>query len=97
VIRRAILVAAGLLAAIPAGGAPALAPPGASSCSGCHGPGANSRAMPPLRGRKAEEIVTAMAEFRGGARPATVMDRIAKGFSEDEIRAIAAWLAEQTP
>ena len=53
--------------------------------------------MPPLRGRKAEEIVTAMAEFRSGSRPATVMDRIVKGFSDDEIRAIAAWLAEQTP
>jgi cytochrome c553 len=38
-----------------------------------------------------------MAEFRSGARPATVMDRIAKGFSEDETRAIAGWLAEQAP
>ena len=34
-----------------------------------------------------------MREFRSGARPATVMDRIAKGFTEDETRAIAAWLA----
>jgi cytochrome c553 len=38
-----------------------------------------------------------MAELRSGARPATVMDRIAKGFSEDETRAIAGWLAEQAP
>ena len=96
-IRRVTLLAAGLLAAIPAGAAPALAPPGASSCLGCHGPGANSGGMPPLRGRKAEEIAAAMAEFRTSARPATVMDRIAKGFSEDETRAIAAWLAQQTP
>jgi cytochrome c553 len=53
--------------------------------------------MPPLRGRNADEIAAAMAEFRTNARPATVMDRIAKGFSEDETRAIAAWLAQQTP
>lgn len=96
-IRCATLVAAGLLAAIPAGAAPALAPPGASSCSGCHGPGASAGAVPPLRGRKAQEIAAAMAEFRSGGRPATVMDRIAKGFSEEETRAIAGWLAEQTP
>ena len=96
-VRRVTLLAAGLVAAIPAGAAPALAPLGASSCSGCHGPGANSSGMPLLRGRKAEEIAAAMAEFRTSARPATVMDRIAKGFSEDETRAIAGWLAEQTP
>ena len=30
----------------------------------------------------AAEIVTAMQAFRAGQRPATVMDRIAKGFSE---------------
>jgi len=53
--------------------------------------------MQPIRGGKADEIVAAMAEFRSGARPATVMDRIAKGFTEDETRAIALWLAEQKP
>ena len=36
-----------------------------------------------------------MLAFRSGAQPATVMDRIAKGFSDEEIRAIAAWFAAQ--
>jgi cytochrome c553 len=36
-----------------------------------------------------------MAEFRSGQRPATVMGRIAKGFSDDEIKAIAAWWSSQ--
>ncbi|MDB5405146.1 MAG: hypothetical protein JWL84_58 [Rhodospirillales bacterium] len=36
-----------------------------------------------------------MREFRSGQRPATVMDRIAKGFTEDETQAIAAWLGAQ--
>jgi sulfide dehydrogenase cytochrome subunit len=39
--------------------------------------------------------VQAMQELRSGQRTATVMDRIAKGFSDDETRAIAAWLAAQ--
>lgn len=33
-----------------------------------------------------------MLAFKAGTRAATVMDRIAKGFSDEEIRAIAQWL-----
>ncbi len=51
--------------------------------------------MPPLAGRSAADIVRLMAAFRGGTQPATVMDRIAKGFSEAETEAIAAWYAGQ--
>jgi len=36
-----------------------------------------------------------MEGFRSGQRPSTVMGRIAKGFSDEEIRAIAGWLAAQ--
>jgi sulfide dehydrogenase cytochrome subunit len=72
------------------------APPGASSCSGCHATKAAVQTpVPRLVGRPAVEIVTAMQAFRAGQRPATVMDRIAKGFSEPEIASIAAWYAAQ--
>ncbi len=72
------------------------APPGAASCSGCHpASAAVATPVPPLRGRDPAEIVAAMQEFRSGQRPATVMGRIAKGFSDDETKAIAAWLAAQ--
>ena len=69
-------------------------PPGATSCSGCHSAAAAS-SIPSLSGRDAGDIVSAMAGFRDGSLPATVMNRIAKGFSEDETRAIAVWLASQ--
>jgi sulfide dehydrogenase cytochrome subunit len=36
-----------------------------------------------------------MRAFRSGEKPATVMDRIAKGFSDEETRAIADWLGAQ--
>ena len=39
--------------------------------------------------------MAAMQAYRSGQRPATVMDRIAKGFSDDEIKAIAVWFGEQ--
>ena len=72
------------------------APPGASSCSGCHPATAGvATLVPRLVGRDAAQITTAMTEFRTGKRPATVMDRIAKGFTDDETKAIAAYLAAQ--
>jgi cytochrome c553 len=71
-------------------------PPGAASCSGCHPASAAVKTpVPPILGRKPDEIIAGMLAFRAGERPSTVMDRIAKGFSDDEIRAIAVWLAAQ--
>ena len=40
-------------------------------------------------------MIAAMQAFRNGSRPSTVMDRIAKGFSDDEIKSIATWFAMQ--
>jgi sulfide dehydrogenase cytochrome subunit len=90
---RKVVLALALTASAAVIARAAEAPPGAAACSGCHAqiPGL----VPSLMGREAAEVTTAMLEFRSGARPATVMGRIAKGFSEDEIRAIAAWLAVQ--
>ena len=82
--------------AIATSAAAAEPPPGATSCSGCHSPSASVETkVPPLRGRDPAEIVAAMQAFRSGERLSTVMGRLAKGFSDDETRAIAAWLAAQ--
>jgi sulfide dehydrogenase cytochrome subunit len=71
-------------------------PPGASSCSGCHAVSKSvDTPVPRLVGLSPAEIEAAMLAFRTGQRPASVMDRIAKGFSDDEIRAIAAWYGAQ--
>jgi cytochrome c553 len=68
----------------------------AASCSGCHParPGVQS-AVPRLTGRNPADIVAQMRAFRSGQRAATVMDRIAKGYSDAEVEAIAAWYAAQ--
>ena len=71
-------------------------PAGAASCSGCHAAGPRvDTPVPPLSGRPAGDIASAMAEYKSGARKGTIMDRIAKGFSDEETRAIAAWYAQQ--
>ena len=89
----AVSVGLGLLASGASAQAPA--PPGALACSGCHGRGGEGSAFAPLAGQDAGAMAAALREFRSGQRPATVMDRIAKGFSDDEGEAIAAWLAAQ--
>jgi cytochrome c553 len=72
--------------------AQSVTPAGAAACSGCH-PKDGGGAVQPLAGRPVQEIVAAMQAFRKGERSATVMDRIAKGFSDEETRAIAAWVS----
>lgn len=71
-------------------------PVGAASCTGCHPASSRvSSPVPRLSGLDRAAIVRAMQEFRSGQRAATVMDRLAKGFTDDEIQAIAAWYATQ--
>jgi cytochrome c553 len=91
-----LFIAATVLAWAGAASAADAPPVGASSCSGCH-PSGKSVTTPVSRliGRDAAQIVTAMAEFKSGKRTTTIMDRIAKGFTEDETKAIADWYAAQ--
>ena len=71
-------------------------PVGAVACSGCHPARSGvETSVPRLAGRKAEEIVAQMRAFRSGQRGATVMDRIAKGYSDAEVEAIAEWYEAQ--
>ena len=96
-IRRAFALAwLALAGATPAGAVDASAPPGASSCSGCHGmPRQPSRLFPAIWGRPADELAAAFAAYRDGTRDGTVMPRIAKGFTAEEGRVVSAWWAGQ--
>jgi cytochrome c553 len=51
--------------------------------------------VPRLTGRNPADIIAAMEAFKSGQLPSTVMNRLAKGFSDDEIKAIAAWYGAQ--
>jgi cytochrome subunit of sulfide dehydrogenase len=93
----AFVAAVTVLLSVTAALAGSLDPPvGASACSGCHPTSSAAEAsVPALAGRDAQQIVTQMRAFRSGQRDATVMDRIAKGYSEAEIEAIANWYQAQ--
>lgn len=80
----ATTVAAALAAAAP--------PPGAESCTGCHAAGSG---MGSLAGVKAAQIEADMQGFRDHSRPATLMNRIAAGFTPEQTHAIALWFEQQ--
>lgn len=69
----------------------------AATCANCHGTGgASAGVMPGLAGMPRAQIVRAMQEFRSGARQATIMHQIAKGYTDQQIDAIAGWFAAQS-
>jgi cytochrome c553 len=85
---RATVVPLGLALLAPLPAAAETGPLLAQGCLGCHGPnGTGMGAVPPLAGRDAPELRALMQAFRDGTRPATIMDRIARGYSEAEIAA----------
>lgn len=66
----------------------------ALSCAGCHGPGGHSPgAVPSIAGWNEAAVADALRGFRAGRRPSTVMGRIAKGYSDGEIDALAREIA----
>ena len=70
----------------------------AATCQGCHrGDGGQASAIESLAGKPREEIVRKMQEFKSGARPATVMNQLAKGYTDEQIQALAGWFAAQKP
>ncbi len=67
----------------------------AMNCLNCHTSGqAESAALPALAGLSAAEIERALLEFKYDKRPATLMPRLAKAYSDAELAAVAVFLSE---
>jgi cytochrome subunit of sulfide dehydrogenase len=70
----------------------------AATCANCHGTQGQAvpnAAVPGLAGLPAAYIVEQMKAFKAGTRAATVMHQLAKGYSDAQIDAIAAYFAAQ--
>ncbi|MDF3838178.1 c-type cytochrome [Cupriavidus basilensis] len=68
----------------------------AAACFGCHGPAGRApkgSVVPALAGRASTDLIRQMQEFKQGRREATVMQQIARGYSDRQIEAIAGWFA----
>ncbi len=70
----------------------------AATCANCHGTNGkvvNGSPVVGLAGLPADYIASQMKAFKSGARPATVMHQLAKGFSDVQIDQLAAYFAAQ--
>ncbi|GGL63202.1 c-type cytochrome [Wenxinia marina] len=88
---RPILTSLILLSAGAAAAQELEAPPGALSCTGCHGPISDVQ----IAGMDESALAAALTDYRAGTREGTVMNRLAAGLTDAEIAAIAAWFAAQ--
>lgn len=91
----------GAFAAVILAGVPGLAPGSAmaenmngallaSACNVCHGQGGHSEGhIPSIDGLSAQMISQRLVEFRDGKRPATIMKKIAMGYSDAQLKLIA--------
>ncbi len=87
-----LLVAAGAAGAVDAN----LGRDVAANCTSCHGTDGRSRGgIPSLVGQDRLNLVQQMRDFRDGKRPSTIMRQLAKGYSDAEIEAAAAYLSAQ--
>lgn len=65
------------------------------TCASCHGTHGKSidEYMPSLAGIDRKQLIQAMHDYRGDRRASVVMNRIAKGYSDAEIEAIADYFS----
>ncbi len=68
----------------------------AAACANCHGTNGHAQpGMEALAGKDKDEMVQKLLDFKAGRKPATIMHQLTKGYSDDELRAIAAYFAAQ--
>lgn len=79
-----------------AGTAPSHIPYFSANCANCHGTdGKAASAIPPIAGRDRAYLEETMKAFKTGARPATIMHQLAKGYSDEEIAVLADYFSKQ--
>jgi sulfide dehydrogenase cytochrome subunit len=75
----------------PSLGAPLIA----LACAACHGQaGAGSGSVPGIAGYPRDQFIAQWAAFRSKKRPATIMDRIATGYTDAEVSELADYFSK---
>ena len=69
----------------------------AASCANCHGPdGRSTGGIPTLRGLPEAHLLQRLQAFKAGtAKDATVMTRLAKGYDDEQLKALAQWFSKK--
>ena len=69
----------------------------ADTCAGCHGTdgGSQGPASPSIAGLDASYFLKSMLEYKSGARQSTIMGRIARGYTDAQLKAMADYFASK--
>ena len=66
----------------------------ASNCANCHGTDGRSQGgMPALTGLTKPYIIQQMQDYKSGKNTATIMHQLAKGYTDAQIEALAAYFS----
>lgn len=70
----------------------------AAACANCHGTnGVSQGGTVSLAGQPQSALVRKMQDFKAGRTPSTIMQQLAKGYTDEQIELIAGWFAAQKP
>ena len=69
----------------------------ANTCAGCHGTNGSSvgPASPTIAGISRDYFIETMLAYKDTSRPSTIMTRIAKGYTDEEISRMADFFSKQ--
>ncbi len=68
----------------------------AATCANCHGTNGKSLGgIESIDKMPKERLLQKLADFRSGAKPATIMHQITKGYTDAQLDLIATYLAAQ--
>ncbi|MDB5810654.1 MAG: cytochrome [Betaproteobacteria bacterium] len=66
----------------------------AATCANCHSAeSGDSRSIPAINSRDRGALLQQLKDFKSGARPATVMHQLARGFTDAQLEQLATWFA----
>jgi len=64
------------------------------TCAGCHGTdGVSQGIVPSIKGEDEKSLRSELMEFKSGEEQGTIMNRIVKGYTDEEIAAVAKYFA----
>ena len=68
----------------------------AHACAGCHGTFGHSRhGTPVIAGRHETDFTKVMREFKYGQRASSIMNRIARGYADEDFQELARFFRNQ--
>jgi sulfide dehydrogenase cytochrome subunit len=70
----------------------------AANCAQCHGTEgrtAPGSALPSLAGQPRDHLLAQLQAFKAGTRPSTIMQQLARGYSDAQLEQLAAFFAAQ--